>query len=513
MKQKEEEIRKEYAASAQDSEQLALLEKQLTELEQQRIQLEEQLTELEKQRTHPEDSPSAALEQKRVHPKDSPSKVRDMGMFDQIWSFLSDGANQKILSLFGGALTALFGGAWAIYIKFSMDKNSRSTHVIAGYKENISPKQPTVQTPKKQGSPETQRVVRDVWLLNAVHYIAYNSWVLVDMPLDDNHLTAGYRALAEIKQKAFDGELPIWGRVGQAVLYKPILKEYWEHYDFEILSFAKDDPEEFCTEKHNDIANDVIYNSLMTSKSKVEELWPKQNQAASPEIKSNFVSIHEAVEHVAKLIKPDIDFGHYHIGNDFGPPCKLITEKLRSGELVARGKYAGTTQDPNRIIDKSEWEYRQLKPISCLHWHDDHPQTESKGSEEDHKQLTAVKVDFNKVKKLWPVSEHLTHEKLAFKATRQKLDELFFAVVTVRTKATNYQNFDDIKDELLENYKILQEDEAIFEGSKYKQEYRDFMHASSLAIGQNRNYRDREEMEYWVNIILSSSKILEDALR
>jgi hypothetical protein len=100
-----------------------------------------------------------------------------------------------------------------------------------------------------------------------------------------------------------------------------------------------------------------------------------------------------------------------------------------------------------------------------------------------------------------------------FKATRDQLDKLFLAVVTVRTKTTNYESFDDIKETLIEKFKFLQEHEAIFEGSVYQQEYREFMHASRMAIGNNRNYRDREEMEYWEDIIFKSSKVLEEALR
>ena len=234
-------------------------------------------------------------------------------------------------------------------------------------------------------SPITKAVERDVWLLYAVHYIAYGSWTFIENPLDEDHLTAGHQALDEIRQKAFDKDLPVWGRIGQGPLFKQIQKEHWEDHSFKSLSFIVNKPEEFCTKYYGNESDYTIYNSLMTSKAKVEELWP--------------------------------------------------------------------------------------------------------------------------------TTKHLTHDQPTFNATRQELDKLFLAVVTVQTKVTNWESFDACKDTLVENVIFLREHEAIFEGSVYKQEYRDFMHAAGIAISTNKNYRDRDEMEYVKNLILESSKILEEFLR
>jgi len=234
-------------------------------------------------------------------------------------------------------------------------------------------------------SPITKAVERDVWLLYAVHYIAYGSWAFIEIPLDEDHLTAGHQALDEIRQKAFDKDLPVWGRIGQGPLFKQIQKEHWEDHSFESLSFIVNKPEEFCTKYYGNESDYTIYNSLMTSKAKVEELWP--------------------------------------------------------------------------------------------------------------------------------TNKHLTYEQPTFKATRDELNKLFLAVVTIREKVLNHESFASCEDKLTENCVFLKEHEAVFVGSNYAQEYRDFMHAAGIAISTNKNYRDRDEMEYVKNLILESSKILEEALR
>ena len=122
-----------------------------------------------------------------------------------------------------------------------------------------------------------QKVERDIWLLHAVHFIAYDSWEFIENPLNEKNITAGHDALDEIRQKAFDGSLPVWGKIGGGGLFKQIPKEYWEHLGFQSLTFMINNPEEFCTKNWTARGDYTIYNSLMTSKAKVEELWPVEN--------------------------------------------------------------------------------------------------------------------------------------------------------------------------------------------------------------------------------------------
>jgi hypothetical protein len=230
--------------------------------------------------------------------------------------------------------------------------------------ESRTQKQTIIQTPKELEPPDPKPTVRDVWLLNAVHYIAYQSWVLLDMPLDEKHLIAGYRALSELKQKAFDGELPIWGRVGQAELFKPIPKEYWEYYGFEILSFAKDNPEEFCTEKYSDIANDVIYNSLMTSKAKVEGLWPSRLPEVTPDFKA--IQLRELAKNKGW------DFSESHIKSPLANFIHAIKQSGHDGELKIYGRAKKdkldelTRDEVLKEIPKEHWEEYEIDRHSLI---------------------------------------------------------------------------------------------------------------------------------------------------
>ena len=124
---------------------------------------------------------------------------------------------------------------------------------------------------------KSKQVERDVWLLHAVHYIAFGSSEFVEIPLEEDQLTAGHQAQDEIRQKAFDGSLPVWGIIGSGELFKPIPKEYWEHHYLKALIFAINDPEGFCTKGDGPESDHTIYNSLMTSKAKIEEIWPVES--------------------------------------------------------------------------------------------------------------------------------------------------------------------------------------------------------------------------------------------
>lgn len=261
---------------------------------------------------------------------------------------------------------------WSDVLSFFKGQSAKS--------DEVSTAEPTTRE-----SPAILKVERDVWLLIAVHYIAYGSWKFIEIPLDEDHITAGHQALDEIRQKAFDGELTVWGRIGQGPLFKQIQKEHWEDHGFESLSFIVNKPEDYCTKYYGNESDYTIYNSLMTSKAKVEELWP--------------------------------------------------TSKL------------------------------------------------------------------------------LTHDQLTFKVTKDKQDKLFLAVVAVRTKVLNHESFDACKNELIESCKYLHEHEAIFEGSKYKQDYKDFMHAAGIAIDSRKQYFDKDEKEYVLNLMCASSKRLEEALK
>lgn len=128
-------------------------------------------------------------------------------------------------------------------------------------------------------SSDIKSIESDVWLLHAVLYITSRSWKPVEINYrDEERCSAWNDALMKIRQKAFDGSLPICGiEIGEGPLIKLISKKYWEHHDFNLPSFYSNDPKEFHTKEGVFTSDITIYNSLMTSKAKVEELWPVEN--------------------------------------------------------------------------------------------------------------------------------------------------------------------------------------------------------------------------------------------
>jgi len=183
-----------------------------------------------------------------------------------LWSFFESLPAPTIFVLsFGVFLLILFlfkwYGTWINRKKVSASQNEKEP----------------IQTLTPAPNTTTPIVQRDAWLLHVVHYIAFGSSEFVEIPLEEDQLTAGDQAENEIRQKAFDGSLPVWGIIGSGELFKPIPKEYWEHHYLQALIFAINDPEGYCTEGDGLESDHTIYKSLMTSKAKVEELWPVEN--------------------------------------------------------------------------------------------------------------------------------------------------------------------------------------------------------------------------------------------
>lgn len=126
-------------------------------------------------------------------------------------------------------------------------------------------------------------VERDVWVLDAFYYIAFGSWDVPDWRGDDDKwpddmpgaIDAFFRASQGIQQYAVDGKLPIWGRTGFSGPQVKIPPRYWEYHGFSELKVFTADREDLATEVERPGYKPMaIYHGLMTSKAKVEELWP-----------------------------------------------------------------------------------------------------------------------------------------------------------------------------------------------------------------------------------------------
>jgi len=116
----------------------------------------------------------------------------------------------------------------------------------------------------------------NVWLLDAIFYAGTKEWNAPSINIynaDGDLIDAVSSAMDEIRQRAYDGDLPIWGRNDFSGVLILIDKKYWERYRFDWFQVLIDKPDEFSTEHSKGVNDQPIYKNLRTSKSKVEELW------------------------------------------------------------------------------------------------------------------------------------------------------------------------------------------------------------------------------------------------
>lgn len=90
----------------------------------------------------------------------------------------------------------------------------------------------------------------------------------------------------DVRQAAFDGKLPIWGRkVGNWVIEQTqrpvreqIPRDFWKHNWIEVLDFLHHDPEKFTTAADPLYTEKVKWRDLWTNRDAVERAWPAVNQ-------------------------------------------------------------------------------------------------------------------------------------------------------------------------------------------------------------------------------------------
>ena len=253
-----------------------------------------------------------------------------------------------------------------------------------------------------QKAPEqlSTKVERDVWLLDAIHYIVFGSWDSLPENLEaENYLVVMDKAKQELQQNAFDGLLPVWGKGLMASTFRKIEPEVWEHNIIDLESLLKDEPEELKISMANIFGSATGFNHLMTSKAKVEELW---HAPIKPELKPD-MDMADAIYQVVNVLYPESDFDMRKTPK----ANKLILEKILSGELRIWGKDfeidTGEHYPIERLLKTEEWKCRVLHPKAMLRSGDKEPQTESIGGGNKNNQFTGLRVNKKEVKKLWPL--------------------------------------------------------------------------------------------------------------
>ena len=81
------------------------------------------------------------------------------------------------------------------------------------------------------------------------------------------------------RQLAYDGKLPIWGKKFAGDTWRPIPPAFWADHQLDWFGYLKGTPEDLKTTAAGAYPGDKsgmqhTWSELMTSKAKVEELWP-----------------------------------------------------------------------------------------------------------------------------------------------------------------------------------------------------------------------------------------------
>ena len=143
--------------------------------------------------------------------------------------------------------------------------------------------------------------------------------------------------------------------------------------------------------------------------------WYRRRSIYNPSEATPDIDMADAIDHVVSVLFPDNNPDTTNFITEIGPAAELITGRLRSGELTAWGKHIETVPGQGRLaiksyfacsgklLKKEDWENKKLIPISASIPRDDEPQTKHFGSGEGSVQFTALRVNLNQVKKLWPM--------------------------------------------------------------------------------------------------------------
>ena len=121
----------------------------------------------------------------------------------------------------------------------------------------------------------------DIWLSDAVYFIAYRTWKAVNwlsfqIPEKMNKIET---ARKELLQEAKYGNITIWGKENFGSDLVDINPEYWEQYYFDffdvlsVLTGQKD--KENLGTKPTSILSSRIYKGLKVTKGEIEKIWPQ----------------------------------------------------------------------------------------------------------------------------------------------------------------------------------------------------------------------------------------------
>jgi hypothetical protein len=116
--------------------------------------------------------------------------------------------------------------------------------------------------------------VRDVSVGDAIAYVCYRDWGHNFLAAAGSRDVDAVTALQEFQQAAADDQVKIWGKPSRNAVFEAIPAEYWRRHQIEWFGLLRGPA---TTEPAVSVADHGNrYEELMTSRTQVEEVWPKR---------------------------------------------------------------------------------------------------------------------------------------------------------------------------------------------------------------------------------------------
>jgi hypothetical protein len=117
-----------------------------------------------------------------------------------------------------------------------------------------------------------------------------------------------------VRQSAFDGQLPVWGRKTENSvaerLAEPVRQaipaDYWEYYWVPVPAILSSDTEKVVTQADPHRENKVHWRDLWTHRATVEKLWPESGTHPSIEASERHVEKRQRVLKIARTLRDDV---------------------------------------------------------------------------------------------------------------------------------------------------------------------------------------------------------------
>ena len=155
-------------------------------------------------------------------------------------------------------------------------QDSALESVVAGIRRLIKKEK---SGPVLRSRSYTPTVERDVWLADAIWRVFLGTWELPPhaerAPNGESENQRFYDlATIEFRQKAFDGQLPIWAKRSSSDLWEVVPKEFWKDHRIFYLNVIREDPTKLSVEKEGSLRWSNEWREFMASRTAVDALWP-----------------------------------------------------------------------------------------------------------------------------------------------------------------------------------------------------------------------------------------------